>query len=150
MTTAARFLATHPGYAATHSLDDLRSAEYARLDAFIREESCLREQRGRILARNSCRNPWFGTLNARLTKDIPTAAGHSLELTVDVYNVLNLISGQWGLSRATSDVTASLLSLVGYGATAGRGVYQLALPARNQIRELESRWQLEFSVRYGF
>jgi hypothetical protein len=126
------------------------ASEYARLDAFIQGEPCLREQRGRILARNSCRNPWFGILNARLTKAIPTAAGHSLELTVDVYNVLNLISARWGLSRATSDVTANLLSLVRYDATAGRGVYELALPARNQIRELESRWQLEFSVRYGF
>jgi Carboxypeptidase regulatory-like domain/TonB dependent receptor len=127
------------------------ASEYARLDAFIREEPCLREQRGHILARNSCPNPWFGSLNARLTKAIPTVADNSLELSLDVYNVLNLISPRWGLSRATTtDVNAVLLSLVGYDATAGRGVYQLALPARNQIQELASRWQLEFSVRYGF
>jgi len=32
------------------------------LDGFIESEPCLRRQRGRILQRNSCRNPWFGTL----------------------------------------------------------------------------------------
>ena len=33
MTSAARFLVSHPGYAATRALDELRAAEYGRLDA---------------------------------------------------------------------------------------------------------------------
>src|SRR5207237_375731 len=38
---------------------------YDVLARFIEGEPCLRQQRGRLLERNSCRNPWFGTLNAR-------------------------------------------------------------------------------------
>ena len=33
MTTFARFLDTYPAYASTSALDDLRRAEYGRLDA---------------------------------------------------------------------------------------------------------------------
>src|SRR2546430_13647851 len=39
-------------------------ASYAQLDSLIESEPCLREQRGRILRRNSCRNPWVGGLRS--------------------------------------------------------------------------------------
>lgn len=124
---------------------------YARFERFIQEETCLREQRGRIMARNSCRNPWFGTVNASVTKAFPTLKGQSLELTVYAYNVLNLIHAEWGRSRLTSAgpwVTA--LRLTGYDAEAGRGIYELAPVGRNEIQVPESRWQLEVSGRYVF
>ena len=77
--------------------------------------------------RNSCRNPWFGVLNARLTKVIPTFSSHSLELTADIYNVLNLLNRRWGQSRFTAGnpPTLNLVQLAGYDAGAGRGVYQV-------------------------
>ena len=34
------------------------ASEYAELNHFIEEEGCLRKQRGHLLHRNSCRNPW--------------------------------------------------------------------------------------------
>lgn len=126
-------------------------ADWAQLDAFVGAEPCLNEQRGRILERNSCRNPWFGTLSARLTKTFPTVGGQSLELMADVYNVLNLLSRRWGQYRVTTlDPRVPLLALVGYDTTRGRGVYQLALPGRNQTQDLESRWQMVLGARYAF
>ena len=128
------------------------ASEYARLEAFIRADPCLREHRGRLLSRNSCRNPWFGSLNARLSKALPTRDGQSLELAVDLYNLLNLFSTKWGQYRVTfsNNPSVPMLRLTGYDATGGRGVYQLALPARNEIQDFESRWQAEISVRYVF
>jgi hypothetical protein len=125
--------------------------DWATLNQFIEDESCLRKQRGQILARNSCRNPWFGTLSARVTKAFSTFAGQSLELTGDVYNVLNLLDRDWGQSRVTAlEQGAPMLSLVGYDAAAGRGIYRLQLPGLRQVQDLASRWQLELSARYVF
>jgi hypothetical protein len=126
--------------------------DWGALGRFIESEPCLRAQRGRILARNSCRNPWFGTLNARVTKAFPTLYGQSLELTADVYNMLNLLHRQWGQSRATAlnPPAQPLLQLVGYDTGAGRGIYRLQLPALDQIQDLASRWQMELGVRYVF
>ena len=128
------------------------AAEYARLDEFIRAEPCLRNHRGRLLSRNSCRNPWFGTVDARLTKPWPTGAGRFLELTVDLYNLLNLFSRSWGQYRVTfsNNPTVPMLRLTGYDTGGGRGIYQLVLPARNEVQDLESRWQAEVGMRYVF
>lgn len=128
-----------------------QDSAYAALDAFIRSVPCLREQRGRIVARNSCRNPWFGTLNARLTKALPTAAGRSIDVAVDLYNVLNLLNSNWGISRYDGlTFGTDLVVLRGYDTTAGRGIYEFRLPPRNQVDDLVSRWQMEISVRYVF
>lgn len=124
---------------------------YALLDSFIEAVPCLRGQRGRIVARNSCRNSWFGTLNARLTKSIPTVQGQSLELSADLYNALNLINPRWGLSRFDGlTFGTDLVSLRGYDTGAGRGIYEFRVPPRGQIDDLASRWQTELSVRYVF
>ncbi|MGH2952281.1 MAG: hypothetical protein ACRDKX_09575, partial [Solirubrobacterales bacterium] len=127
-------------------------SEYARLDDFIRADPCLREHRGRLLSRNSCRNPWFGSINARLSKSVSTGAGQSLQLTVELYNLLNLLSRKWGQYRVTfgNNPSVPMLRLAGYHTSGGRGVYELGLPARNEVQDLESRWQAEFSVRYVF
>lgn len=128
-----------------------QDSAYADFDSFIRAVPCLREQRGRIVARNSCRNPWFGTLNARVTKAFPTVAGQSFELSADVYNMLNLINSRWGLSRYDGlTFGTDLVVLRGYDTSNGRGIYEFRLPPRNQIEDLASRWQVEVSVRYLF
>ena len=126
-------------------------AAYDTLDAYINSEPCLQENRGRILPRNSCRPGWFGTLNARLTKTVPVRAGQSLEIGVDVFNVLNLIHRAWGQYRFTTlDPSVSLLKLVGYDPVYQRGVYRLELPPRNQVLDPASRWQAQLGVRYVF
>ena len=128
------------------------ASAYARLDDFIRADPCLRAHRGRLLSRNACRNPWFGSINARLSKSVPTRAGQSLELSLDLYNVANLFSSKWGQYRVTfgNNPTVPMLRLSGYDTSRGRGIYQLRLPARNEIQDLESRWQAEISARYVF
>jgi hypothetical protein len=126
---------------------------YAKLERFIAEEPCLQEQQGRIMARNSCRNGWLGSFNLRLAKTVTPRAQHTVEIAADVFNVLNLLSSRWGRYRATTTTdipTATLLQLVGYDAANGRGNYQLMLPARNQIVDSASRWQVQLGARYVF
>jgi hypothetical protein len=119
--------------------------EFAALDKLIRKEPCLRDQRGRLLERNSCRDPWIHETQARLSKRFRLADQRGLELTADLFNVLNFIHGSWGLVRQTvSDGgTVQLLELVGYDPPNGRGVYQLVSVFRRQIDPDASRWRLQ-------
>ncbi len=132
------------------------ASEYAKLASYIDAEPCLREQRGRIMARNSCRNGWLGFFNLRLAKTVSLPVGHSLEIMADVFNVLNLLSSRWGQYRATMDgasvtsVQATLLQLVGYDVVNGRGVYRFTPPGRNVIVDAVSRWQVQLGTRYVF
>jgi hypothetical protein len=77
--------------------------EWDRLNAFINREPCLRQQRGRIMERGSCRNPWQKFVDLRLAKVMPALAGHSLQITGDVFNFLNLLNRDWGITRETSN-----------------------------------------------
>ena len=65
-----------------------QNAAYDSLAAFIGSQECLRNQRGQIMERNSCRNPWINRLDARLQKVVPTFAGQTMILSLDVFNVI--------------------------------------------------------------
>lgn len=124
---------------------------YAELDPYIGEEKCLDRQRGRLMERNSCRNPWFGELNARLTKSRPTARGQSIEMSADLLNALALVKRSWGEYRLTTDQTdLPLLRLQGYDQANQRGIYELNLPMRSQVDDFASRWRLLLGLRYSF
>ncbi|HEV8509990.1 MAG TPA: TonB-dependent receptor [Gemmatimonadales bacterium] len=126
-------------------------AEHAKLERFIEQQGCLRNQRGRIMARSSCRNGWLGFFNARITTTLPLVGGQYLEITADVLNVLNLISSRWGRYRdVTTGPSVPLLKLVGWDAANARGVYKLELPPRGIVEDAVSRWRMQLGARYGF
>jgi hypothetical protein len=131
-------------------------AGYARLESFIQKEPCLRNARGNILARNACRNPWQSVLNARLAKRVGLPAGQALELSLDVFNLLHLIDGDWGVVRQTGTLAGAgtenvaLLRLRGQDAASARNRYQVTLPVRQVMNVEASRWRLQFGARYVF
>ena len=126
------------------------TAQYAALNRFIESEPCLRTQRGRIMARNSCRNPGFFTLDARVSWDVPVF-GRQVELGADIFNLPNLLDRNWGLVRETSagEERAGLLSVKGWDTARNRPVYALAtvLPALRQVLNTLSRWRIQLGSR---
>jgi hypothetical protein len=129
-------------------------ADWAMLDDFIQAQPCLRDQRGRIMARNSCRNGWLGSLNARLTTTVPMTGGQHIDIIADIFNVPNLMSSQWGRHRdVTIGPTLKMLRLTGWDTTTpnARGIYELLpLPKRGVATDAASRWRLQLGLRYGF
>jgi hypothetical protein len=129
---------------------------YDSLEAFIASEPCLRDHRGQLLERNSCRNPWQNLLNARLATTIRAPGRQSMQVTLDVFNVLNLVDRDWGLVRETGTFASAgtenvpLLRLRGQDATTGRNLYDLAFPARRVVNVDASRWALQLGARYAF
>lgn len=126
-------------------------SDWTALDAYIESEPCLREQRGRIMERNSCRNPWQTFFNARLSKVVRTVRGQSVEIMADMFNVLSWLKQDWGLVRETAQFEQqSLLTLRGYNTSIGRGIYSLSLPTRERISTSASRWRLQVGARYNY
>jgi hypothetical protein len=79
------------------------------LERFIDASGCLRAHRGRILTRNSCREPWTHTSAATLRQSIPFGA-RAIELQLDFFNLLNAFHPRSGLVRVA---TPGLLEHVG-------------------------------------
>jgi hypothetical protein len=139
-------------------------ADFDRLNAFIVSEPCLREQRGRIMARGSCRNPWQKFVDLRLAKGVTLMKGQSFMVTADIFNFLNLLDKDWGLVRETASFEqVSLLSMVNSGATEydtrgtattsdDRGIYTVpaVMPALKRVNVSSSRWRLQLGGKYIF
>ena len=136
-------------------------AAYRALDAYIAASACLRSQRGRIMARNSCRNPSVQALDVRLAKRFGRAA-RGTELSVDVINLPNLLRGDWGRVRETSNREAvELLAVDGWDAANGRPRYAVrtaggdaAFPVVGAVSRtdggLASRWRIQLGARVDY
>ncbi|HEV8265005.1 MAG TPA: TonB-dependent receptor [Gemmatimonadales bacterium] len=121
------------------------------LFAFINSEACLRDNKGHILPRNSCRNGSINILNARFVKAIPTISGQSLELSLDIFNLLHLLNRDWGQFRETSGFeNLNRLRMTTYDATFGRGVYALVPVQRDFPSQTASRWRVQLGGKYIF
>ena len=126
------------------------SVQAAAFERFVDETPCLRRQRGRIAARNSCREPWTHTTVASVRQSIPVGA-QVLELEVDAFNLLNLLSDRWGRRRLARP---RLLQHVGQAADAAGGtrpVFQFDPEfTRWDEQSVESTFQLQLAARYRF
>jgi hypothetical protein len=124
--------------------------QQAAFDRFIEDTPCLRRQRGRILERNSCREPWSHTTILSMRQAIPVG-GHAFEAQLDVFNVLNLLNSEWGEYRVASP---ALLEHVGQGSGAAdeaQSIFRFDT-TRTEWTTLstESLYQLQLALRYRF
>jgi outer membrane receptor protein involved in Fe transport len=121
---------------------------YEELHLFIRHQHCLRVQQGTVIRRNSCRNPWVNNTNARLAKMFRALRGHAVELSLDVFNLLHLLDGDWGEVRGIEHT--GLLRLIGYDPVQARGIYTLQVPDLRVLDVDGSRWRMQLGARYTF
>jgi Carboxypeptidase regulatory-like domain/TonB dependent receptor len=122
-------------------------AVYDSVAQFIRDRRCLRNQRGHLMRRNSCRLRWTSGTQARLAKVVPTFGGHTLELSLDVFNLLHLLDDDWGLVRGADD---RLFGLAGYDSPNARGIYTWLAPHREFVDDGASRWSMQLGARWRF
>jgi len=128
-------------------------ASYDSLNAFINSQACLNDARGTLAARNTCRNPWQSFINFRLSKVFPTIRGQAFEVNLDIFNLPNLISSDWGVVRSTTGFeNMALLQQVGYSSALGRGAYTLVKStiAGKDAIQLSTRYRLLLSGKYTF
>jgi Outer membrane receptor proteins, mostly Fe transport len=125
------------------------AAQGAAFEQFIRNTPCLRRQRGRIVERNSCSGPWVNTSNGSVRQSLQTIRGHDLSLQVEVFNLLNMFDSSWGLFKQPYPWILQHI-----GQTAGnpsQPVFHFDTTfSPTNIRNLESGYQLQLSLRYNF
>jgi hypothetical protein len=116
------------------------------------------------MERNSCQNPWQNYLNARFAATIPTIGTQGLELSLDLFNVLNFIDREWGLYKQVSEFEGGprFLNAAGYDAANDRPIYRFAAPtiiettvfgenpSGAQSGVNRSRWTMQVGARYRF
>lgn len=124
---------------------------WAALDAFIEQDPCLKDQRGRIMERNSCRNPWQTFLNMNLSWSIQTYRGQRIELSAGLFNVLHWLNEDWGVVKETSFFEGqNIVVRTGWDGANDRNRYDLTLPAFEQVNREASRGRVLLGAKYTF
>jgi hypothetical protein len=131
---------------------------------FISSDDYLNSHRGQIAGRNDVRAPWVNQLDLGIQQELPGLfKDHKATLRLDVYNFLNMLNNDWGITNNTGFNTRTLTDYSGVTAD-GRYVYRLPTDrdgnyqpqllepydaGRNPTRVV-SRWSLLMTLRYEF
>lgn len=150
----------------------LSSGNWNELDSFISGESDLDEARGGHIDRNTAREEWTNFLDLKLTQQVKTFSGQSVEFSATVINLSNLVNPEWGVRRGVSYNNHFALFFeqyvdqdfiddpenAGLGLTSsdiGKPVASFdpeeqTIDNKFNVSDFTSRWQMQFSVRYNF
>jgi len=124
------------------------AAQGKAFEDFIHDNPCLNRQRGRIMARNSCRGAWVNTSNLSVRQSLPALGGHAASVQLEVFNVLNLLHSSWGA------VDARTPWILGYaGRTPGvasQPIFTFDPSVLRKLDNADSAYQLQLSLRYSF
>jgi hypothetical protein len=138
--------------------------QQAAYDQLVSNDPYLRRHKGQYAERNSALTPWYNRIDARFLQDFFITAGgvkHTLEFSVDVLNLPNLLSKDWGIKQYTALGSATNfvnnpLSLKSIDPS-GNPVYNLAefnkalitTPFQKDISTF-STWGMQLGLRYIF
>jgi len=131
--------------------------QWANLEAFINNDPYLKENKGKYAERYATRLPFETYLDFKLIQDFYINAGnnrHTLQLSLDIFNLANLFNKEWGAHRYVSYDHYELIDLEGMeedgttptftydGGTEQEQVWNIA--------DISSRWRMQIGVRYIF
>jgi len=126
------------------------ASDWDALDAFIKQDKYLSENRGEIAERNGLLNDWFTNLDLRILQNIGVA-GQKFQVSLDILNFGNLISDKWGVRKVADPSALTPLVLDSWNDD-GEPVYSFTGPETTFTDDLGefSRWRMQLGFRYIF
>ena len=131
------------------NIDVTAEAQRRALRLFIAQDDYLSENRGSYAERNASLSPWFSRWDFRFLQDYNFDNGNSIQFSLDILNVGNLISSDWGVRQFATNTQFLGVSVD----DAGNPTYSFDPNLTETFTPdtgLLSRWQLQFGLRYSF
>jgi len=122
-------------------------------DAYISQDDYLSGRRGKYAERYGALAPWRGRWDVKFLQDLNFNVGedavNTLQFSIDILNVGNLINSEWGLIQQPNNVQPIGVTVDG----SGNPTYTFN-PDQTETfgydSSLMSRWQMQFGLRYIF
>lgn len=145
----------------------LASDNWEEYNAFIEANPALRDNRGSIAERGEGTAPWINQIDFRVSQRFQTFGNQSLEISLDVMNLGNLVGNivgeEWGVQRFASFGAVTEVTFLGYDAEElDDGTIELKpihsfdperVPTnidQFNVSNTNSRWRAQLGVRYSF
>lgn len=138
--------------------------QIAAFHEFIANNPYLQGQRGEIAGRNADSMPWVNQLDLGIQQELPGfSADHKSIIRLDIYNFLNMLNKDWGLTKQIDGFDTRYLARLGGINADGSYVYNLGTDENPSWQELNtydadsrnpsrlvSRWSVLLTLRYEF
>ena len=125
-------------------------------EAFIQQDDYLSDNRGTYAERYGALAPWRGRWDLKILQDIKFGNKNTLQLSLDVLNLGNLISSDWGIVEIPTNPEVLSVSFprdVNGNITSFDPTYTFDTNLTSTFSantDLISRWQAQLGVRYIF
>jgi hypothetical protein len=130
--------------------------QWAALDAFIEGDKYLSKHRGQYAERNAARLPFSHNFDFRILQDVKVKVGktsNKLQISLDILNIGNLISKNWGESKYLSNQQFSLINYKSMSGTTPTFTYAPSGMSNGEafsLSDFYSRWRMQIGIRYVF
>jgi hypothetical protein len=127
-----------------------QAAQKAALKAYITQDDYLSGRRGQYAEKYGALSPWYSHIDLRVMQEIKLA-GKSVQATLDVLNLGNMINNKWGVREAAT--YTGLAQPIGVSVTGGVPTYSFDTTQKTTFYNdfsLLSRWQLQLGLRFSF
>jgi hypothetical protein len=109
----------------------------------------IRESKGKVAERNGGINPFYYTVDLRLTKDIKIFKTHNLAISADCFNFMNLLDKELGISYNHGNT--NLVSISGFSQATQNYTYNAETGAGRKLNTAGgSVWRMQLGLRYSF
>lgn len=126
-----------------------QNAQRVALENYISQDEYLSGRRGEYAEKFAILSPWYSRWDVRILQDLKINDDHALQLSLDILNIGNLISSNWGVRQFPTNTQP-----IGVSADAvGNATYSFDTNLKNTFTYdagLLSRWQMQFGLRYTF
>lgn len=128
-----------------------QNEQRAALRNYIAQDEYLSARRGQYAEKFGSLSPWYSNWDLRLLQDINLPNRNTVQLSLDVLNVGNLLSSDWGVRQFAS--YTGLAQPIAVQTTNGVPTYSFDPNLRSTFfndAQLNSRWRMQVGVRYIF
>lgn len=125
-------------------------AQRDALASYINQDPYLSKNRGKYAERYGALSPWYSTWDLRILQDLYVGKSSKLQFSWDILNVGNLLSSNWGVRQIPT--INQPITVTGVDAT-GVPTYSFSPELTSTFSDsfdLNSRWQMQFGLRFTF
>ncbi len=126
----------------------------AAYEKYISQDSYLNGRRGNYSEKYAATSPWVHQIDLRILQDIAIPFNEKdkgFQLSLDIINVGNLINSNWGIRKYAT--TTGYFQPLSVSLSGNTPTYQFdpnLVTTNVASPELNSRWQIQFGIRFSF